>query len=195
MNKGFYQSSIKLLGVLLLIQVFSCSKTDSSVNGNHMDSTLLKHQNSNKKENKDTRNVDYELEGEDELISNEFFQQWKGLYSTENDVIDGWGRESISYAELNMVNPDSCIFKSWLADSKGKRYSKDDNYQEYIGGIYATANKDSIEFFTKKIVEGGNEDLSPLLTLIKRKNEYFISSFLTSPPHNGIIEMPLQKIR
>ncbi|MBP2615258.1 hypothetical protein [Chryseobacterium jejuense] len=108
-----------------------------------------------------------------------------------NDVIDGWGRESISYTELNMIKPDSCIFKSWLADNKGKRYNKDDNNQEYIGGIFATTNKDSIEFFTKRIVEGGSENLSLLLTLIKRKNEYFISSFLTSPPHNGIIEMPL----
>ncbi|MDM1557254.1 MULTISPECIES: hypothetical protein [Chryseobacterium] len=94
-----------------------------------------------------------------------------------------------------MIKPDSCIFKSWGVDNKGKRHNKDGNYQEYIGGIYATANKDSIEFFTKRIVEGGNEDLSPLLTVIKRKNEYFISSFLTSPPHNGIIQMSLQKIR
>lgn len=54
-----------------------------------------------------------------------------------------------------MIRPDSCTFKSWLADHKGKRYHKDDNYQEYIGGIYATISKDSIEFFTKRIIEGG----------------------------------------
>ncbi|REC61505.1 hypothetical protein DRF65_15035 [Chryseobacterium pennae] len=80
-----------------------------------------------KKKNNDITKLGNESEGEDELISGELFKQWKGL-----------------------IKPDSCIFKSWLADNKRKRYSKDDNYQEYIGGIFATANKDSIEFFYKK---------------------------------------------
>ncbi|WP_336963373.1 hypothetical protein [Chryseobacterium contaminans] len=90
-------------------------------------------------------------EGEDGFISNELYQKWEGLYIMENnDVIDGWGRESTSHAELNMIKPDSCIFKSWLADNKGKRYGKHDNYQEYIGGIFATPNNDSIEFLPKE---------------------------------------------
>ena len=110
MNKGFYKIRIKLLGILLLIQLFSCTKTDSPVNGKYKESTLLKNQNDNKEENKDTLSLEYELEGEDEFISEKLFQKWKGLYIMENnDVIDGWGRESISYAELNMVNPDSLI--------------------------------------------------------------------------------------
>lgn len=52
-----------------------------------------------------------------------------------------------------------------------------------------------ILLLTKRIIEGGNYNLSPLLTLIKRKDGYFIYSFLTSPPHNGIVEMPIQKIK
>ncbi|MDM1557256.1 hypothetical protein HX126_22140 [Chryseobacterium indologenes] len=189
---------IKYLYILMALGMFSCVKDRTVKNDIQKDSIplLAPEVNNINSENRDTLKFENELEGEDEFISEKLFQKWKGLYIMENnDVIDGWGRESISYAELNMVNPDSCIFKSWLADNKGKRYGKDDNYQEYIGGIFATTNKDSIEFFTKRIIEGGNENLSPLLILIKRKNEYFISSFITSPPHNGIIEMPLQKIQ
>ena len=112
----------------------------------------------------------------------------------KNSITDCWGRESISHVELNMIQLDSCIFKCWLTDNEGRRYDKEDGYQEYIGGILATPNKDSIEFFTKRVVEGGNEGLSPLLTLIKTNKNYFIYSLLTSPPHNGIVEMPLQKL-
>lgn len=193
MNKGFYQSSIKMLGILLLIQMSSCTKTDSLVRGKYKDSISLTDQRDHQEENNDIARLSEELEGEDEFISEKLFQQWKGDYSMENDVTDGWGRESVSYIELNMIKPDSCIFKSWLADHKGKRYSKDDNYREYFGGIYATANKDSIEFFTKRIIVGGNQELAPLLTLTKNNKDYFIYSFLTSPPHNGIIQMPLEK--
>ncbi|WP_250255089.1 hypothetical protein [Chryseobacterium sp. Marseille-Q3244] len=189
---------IKYLYILMALGMLSCVKDRTVKNRKRKDSILLiaSQINNIKSENRDTLKLENELEGEDEFISEKLFQKWKGIYIMENnDVIDGWGRESISYAGLNMIKPDSCIFKSWLADNKGKRYNKDDNYQEYIGGIFATANKDSIEFFIKRIIEGGNENLSPLLTLIKRKNKYFISSFLTSPPHNGIIEMPMQKIK
>lgn len=197
MNKTFFQLNIKLLCVFLLMQIFSCTKKDTQVNEAHHNSILqTDHKNDNlKEEDNDIVRLDDELEGEDEFISEKLLQQWKGKYSKEYDVTDGWGRESISYAELDIIKPDSCIFKGWLTNTNGIRYIKDDGYFEYIGGIYATVNKDSIEFFTKRVIEGGNEDLSPLLTLIKRKNEYFISSFITSPTHNGIIEMPLQKIK
>lgn len=189
---------IKYLYILMALGMLSCVKERSVKNKKQKNSILLIDQKVNniKSENRDTLKLENELEGEDEFISNELFQKWEGLYIMENnDVIDGWGRESTSHVELNMIKPDSCIFKSWLADNKGKRYGKDDNYQEYIGGIFATPNNDSIEFFTKRIIEGGNEHLSPLLTLIKKKNGYFISSFITSPPHNGIVEMPLEKIK
>lgn len=188
---------IKYLYILLILGMLSCTKY-RTINESQKDSVSLTNKIANniKQENRNAVDVGDELEGEDEFISLKLFQAWKGLYSMENDgIIDGWGRESIFYAELNMIKPDSCIFKSWLADSNGKRYNKNDNYQEYIGGIYATTNKDSIEFFTKRIIVGGNKDLSPLLTLTKNNKEYFIHSLITSPPHNGVIEMPIEKLK
>lgn len=194
MDKSFSRLSIKLLFTLLLTLMFSCTKTDSPVNGEHKNSISLTDQRDNQ-ENNDITRLDHELEGEDEFISKKLFQKWKGKYEYSFQYIDHNGTSSDLIVNVNLIKPDSCIFKSWLSNNKGKRYTKDDNYQEYIGGIFATTNRDSIEFFTKRIIEGGNENLSPLLTLIKRKNEYFIYSFLTSPPHNGIVEMPIQKIK
>ena len=106
------------------------------------------------------------------------FEKWKGKYNLKQEnLTDGWGRESIFFSEILLIKPDSCVFKSWLADEDGLRYKKDDNYQEYVGGIYATANKDSIEFYTKRVVSGGNNSLSPLLTLIRSNEDYFIYSW------------------
>ncbi|WP_347219707.1 hypothetical protein [Chryseobacterium sp.] len=195
MNKSFSQSSIKGLCILLLTHMFSCTKTDRLVNKIHENSTSQTGQRDDQEENNDIIKWDDELEGEDELISDELFKQWEGLYLMENNVTDGWGRESIFHVELNMAAPDNCIFKCWLEDENEIRYAKNDSYNEYVGGIYATVDKDSIEFFTKKIIEGGNESLAPLLTLKKNNKDYFIYSFLTSPPHNGIVEMPIQKIK
>lgn len=94
---------------------------------------------------------------------------------------------------MTLIKPDSCVFKSWIADENGKRYIKNDNYKEIIGGILATTNKDSIEFYSKRVISGENNTLSPLLTLTKNGKNYFIYSFITSPPSNGIVEMPIDK--
>lgn len=94
-----------------------------------------------------------------------------------------------------MIKPDSCIFKTWLTDERGRRYAEDDNYQEFIGGILATKSKDSIEFYTKKVVVGGNNNLSPLLSVSRSGNNFSIYSLITSPPNNGIIPMPLIKMK
>lgn len=135
-----------------------------------------------------------EENGNDEFISDSLFNVWKGRYILKQEnQIDGWGRESISFSELSLIQPDSCVFKSWLADSRGQRYLTDDNYQEYVGGILATNDKDSIEFYTKKVVSGSNGSLSPLLSFTKTNKNYFIYSFITSPPNNGIIKMPIEK--
>lgn len=139
---------------------------------------------------------DAEENDNDEFISNSLFEKWKGAYQLKQEnQIDGSGRESTVFSELILIKPDSCIFKSWLADTNGKRYNEDDNYQEFIGGIYATSNRDSIEFYTKRVVSGGNNSLSPLLTLTKKNKNHFIYSLITSPPHNGIIEIPIEKLK
>lgn len=131
----------------------------------------------------------------DEFISNSLFENWKGIYKLKQEgQLDSWGRESISFSELTLIKPDSCIFKSWLSDEKGKRYEENDNYQEYIGEIYATPNKDSIEFYTKRVISGGNNSLSPLLTLTRIEENYFIYSLITSPPNNGVVKTTIIKL-
>ena len=142
--------------------------------------------------------IDYgeEENGNDEFISKFLFEKWKGRYQIkQSDQIDGWGRESIAVSELILIKPDSCIFKTWLTDERGIRYAEDDNYQEFIGGILATKSKDSIEFYTKKVVVGGNNNLSPLLSVSRSGNNFSIYSLITSPPNNGIIPMPLIKMK
>lgn len=132
----------------------------------------------------------------DEYISQTLFAKWKGHYELrQSDLIDGWGRESTSISELDLIKPDSCIFKSWLADANGKRYNKNDNYQEIIGSIYATTHKDSVEFYTKRIIAGSDNSFSPFLSLVRNNLDYSIYSFFTSPPHNGIIKMPINKTK
>lgn len=142
-----------------------------------------------------TKKIDEEVNDHDEFISASLFEKWKGKYNLKQEKLtDGWGRESISFSELILIKPDSCVFKSWLADEDGLRYKKDDNYQEYVGGIYATADIDSIEFYTKKILSGGNNSLSPLLSLKRNNKDYFIYSLITSPPNNGIIRVSIKKM-
>jgi len=143
----------------------------------------------------DNETESYENEN-DEYISNSLFEKWKGTYKLRKDSnLDSWERESIFFSELNLIKPDSCIFKSWLADENGKRYIKDDNYQEFVGGILATQNKDSIEFYTKRVVSGGNNSLSPLLILTEENKKHFIYSLITSPANNGIIKIPIEKVK
>lgn len=49
----------------------------------------------------------------DEYISQALFARWKGHYELRQSyLIDGWGRESTSISELDLIKPDSCIFKS-----------------------------------------------------------------------------------
>ncbi|MDN3692761.1 hypothetical protein QWZ06_10955 [Chryseobacterium tructae] len=112
---------------MLLTLMFSCTKTDSPVNGEHKNSISLTDQRDNQGNNDITR-LDHELEGEDEFISKKLFQKWKGKYEYSFQYIDHNGTSSDLIVNVNLINPDSCIFKSWLSNNKGKRYAKDDNY-------------------------------------------------------------------
>lgn len=189
---------IKLLFITLFFLI-SCKKHDTItrktlINKDSTDNNL----NINKPSS--ARVIEKDTEGEyenenDEYISNSLFAKWKGGYILKQEnLIDGWGRESISFSELYLIKPDSCIFKSWLADEDGKKYKQDDNYLEILGGIYSTEKKDSIEFYTKRVVSGGNNSLSPLLTLTTHNNSFFIYSMITSPPNNGVVKMAVKKL-
>ncbi len=186
---------LKLIWVFSLAFLCSCFKQNEGTKNTVLitNDTVIKNEHK-KDEIKTNIDLKYEENNEDEFISNSLFQKWKGEYLlTQCNQLDGWERESTSFSELKLIAPDSCIFKSWLADERGNRYVKNDNYQEYIGGILATSDKDSIEFYTKRIVRGGNNSLSPLLSLTKSSNNYFIYSIITSPPNNGIIKMSIEK--
>lgn len=194
------KTKIKLTQLLIILFFVSCSKNHETKSQNL---GLIKNKNTqnsiiqNSELKADTiKSYNEEINENDEYISSSLFKNWKGKYILKQEsVMDGYGRESISFSELYMIRPDSCILKSWLSDEEGNRYKQNDNYQEYIGGIYATENKDSIEFYTKKVIVGGNNSLSPLLTLSKNGRNFFIYSLLTSPSHNGIVKMEILKVK
>ena len=176
---------MKFLLLILPFLLFSCK--GFTKNNSISDSTNVKIHNKEDSlvENSTSLNFDNsEQEDNDEFISKKLFKEWKGTYrEIEKNQLDGWGRESNVISELYLITPDSVIFKSWLTDSNGLKYTENDNYQEFIGGVLATSRKDSIEFYTKRIVSGGNNSLSPLLTLTKKNNNYFVYSQLFSPNH------------
>jgi hypothetical protein len=189
---------LKLLQLAMIFLLVSCFKNNKIENNVKEKKSNVENNINEKKENayihKQTENYENENSDTDEFISHSLFEKWKGVYEFEQDSqLDGWGRESILIAELTLIKPDSCVFKSWIADENGKRYIKNDNYKEIVGGILATTNKDSIEFYSKRVIKGENNTLSPLLTLTKNGKNHFIYSFITSPPNNGIVEMPIDK--
>lgn len=54
-------------------------------------------------------------------------------------------------------------------------------------------NKDSIEFYTKRVITGGNNSLSPLLSITKDYGGFYVYSIITSPTNNGIIKTEIEK--
>ncbi|WP_149205768.1 hypothetical protein [Flavobacterium johnsoniae] len=189
---------LKLLQLVMIFLLASCFKNNKIEDNVKVKKSNVESKINEKKENvyihKQKENNENENSDTDEFISHSLFEKWQGVYEFEQDSqLDSWGRESVLIAELTLIKPDSCVFKSWIADENGKRYIKNDNYKEIIGGILATTNKDSIEFYSKRVISGENNTLSPLLTLTKNGKNYFIYSFITSPPSNGIVEMPIDK--
>ncbi len=162
-----FKKIVQLLTITIFIISCQISKKDMKSH-TITDSTNIKIHN---KEDSISLNFDNSEEANnDEFISKKLFKEWKGTYKVvEENLLDGWGRESNVISELYLIAPDNVIFKSWLTDSNGYKYTENDNYQEFLGGILATSSKDSIEFYTKKVVSGGNNSLSPLLTLTKKK--------------------------
>ncbi|MGV0964673.1 hypothetical protein [Empedobacter falsenii] len=180
----YYKKIIQLL-IITVLFITSCqiNKNDQK-NNSILDSTNVKIHNKEDSlvENSTSLNFDnLEQEDNDEFISKKLFKEWKGTYKViEKNKLDGWGRESNVISELYLITPDSVIFKSWLTDSNGLKYTENDNYQEFIGGVLATSRKDSIEFYTKRIVSGGNNSLSPLLTVIKKQQLSYLQSITLS---------------
>lgn len=162
------KTKLFLTKFLLSILIISCKQKENNYKRTSADSLNITKPHiilERAQTDKITSDTENNPEENDEFISVSLFEKWKGTYILkQEDQLDGWGRESTSFSQLILIKPDSCIFKSWLVDGDGKRYKEDNNYQEFIGGILATASKDSIEFYTKRVTRGGNDSLSPLLT-------------------------------
>lgn len=135
-----------------------------------------------------------ELEGNDELVNISDFRVWEGNYAYSFDYTDNAANDYILKAFLRLNKPDYCVLETWYEKPNGK---KKYNYVKIVGSILKADTKDNlkIEFYEGKTLIGNSPNLSPILTLYRENNgDYFIESFLTSPPHNGIVKMPIQRI-
>ncbi|VEH21150.1 Uncharacterised protein [Chryseobacterium nakagawai] len=140
-------------------------------------------------------NYDNELESNDEIIEDKQFSKWKDEYHYFFQYIDHKGISSDLKAKINLIKSDSCVFESWFEDPNDEQYNKN-GYLKLLGHIYVSDDKNlKIIFLENTVLNGESPELDPVFTLINKKNEFYIESFLTSPPHNGIIEMPIQKIK
>ncbi|SIS64973.1 hypothetical protein SAMN05421786_101740 [Chryseobacterium ureilyticum] len=187
---------IKYLWILVTLGMFSCIKDRTVKNKSSKDSVPLMGRNiSNVEiENNDSLSEN-ELEGEEEFISEKLFQKWKGEYRYFFQYIDHNGISSDLKANINLIKSDSCVFESWFEDPNDEQHNKN-GYLKMLGHIYVSDDKNlKIIFLENTILNGGSPNLDPVFTLINKKNQFYIESFLTSPPHNGIIEMPIQKTK
>lgn len=140
-------------------------------------------------------NLDEKLEVNDEIIENKQFSKWKGEYHYFFQYIDYNGISSDLKANINLIKSDSCILESWFEDPNDEQHNKN-GYLKMLGHIYVSDDKNlKIIFLENTILNGESPNLDPVFTLINKKNQFYIESFLTSPPHNGIVEMPLQKVK
>lgn len=180
---------INVISVIIIIALSSCkgqvenNKTTESIDKQKID-TISNEIN--------IIEEDFE-EGQDELVSDELFKNWQGTYILKEENIDAWGRESVSNVKIELLKPNKCIYESWLSGVEGVEYEENSNRYKIIGGVQINSTHDSLSFYSSKFLIGESMNLSPVFTLIKRNGNYFISSILTSPPHNGIVEMPIMK--
>lgn len=182
--------NIKLLYILLMTGMFSCSKRGCSINEKHVEVAQIE-----QTENNDLVKSADESGGEDKLISKELFQKWKGKYEYSFQYIDRNGISSDLKANINLIKSDSCVFESWFENPNDEQHNKNE-YLRLLGHVYVSDDKNfKIIFLENIVLNGESPSLDPVFTLIKKKNQFYIESFLTSPPHNGIIEMPIEKIR
>lgn len=134
-------------------------------------------------------------EGHDELVSEELFSDWKGVYKLSNEYIDGWGRKSLSNIKITLNEPNNCIYESWLTNLENIEYVENNNRYKIVGGVQINASHDSLSFYSSEYLLGESMNLAPVFVLIKNKGNYYVSSILTSPPNNGIIEIPIEKVK
>lgn len=129
------------------------------------------------------------------IDSRNAFENWKGKYSFEQKILDGYGRNSKIIAKLNLIKTDSSIFEFYLADESNKIYAINHNHFSLLVQLVWANNSDSASFVLKKIISGKLPNAqSPIFTIYKYDNSvYTIKSFYTTPPHNSIEELRIIK--
>lgn len=186
---------MKIIYILTtLFLIFGCKK---EVLNSKLDvkkeSTLVIQKNNDSTNKTEESGFEDELETNEELVSADNFKVWKGNYNTSYEYYDLEYNEFIVFTKLNLIKNDSCIFENWFEKKEDKKQKKN-NYVKIVGKLYfASDNNSKIEFMENKVLEGQSPNLSPVFLLKKTNNEFLINSFLTSPPHNGIIDMPIIK--
>lgn len=183
-------TNIKLT-LISFVFCFACKSQINETKKNHATQTT----DSIQIENLNETDVADDFEEEhDELVSIDLFNDWKGIYELSNEYVDAWGRESLSNVRIRLNEPNDCIYESWLSSLENVEYKENSNRYKILGGMQINASHDSLSFYSSEYLIGESMNLAPVFTLIKKENRYFISSILTSPPHNGIIEMPIEKV-
>lgn len=180
--------------ILTIFYFFGSLVISCSGDGSHKEKSNLK-KTINVDKTDSVNNFDKELEPNDEIIENKQFSKWKGEYHYLFQYIDHNGTSFDLKANVNLIKSDSCVFESWFEDPNDEKHHKNE-YLKLLGHVYVSDDKNlKIIFLENKALNGESPNLDPVFTLINKNNKFYIESFLTSPPHNGIIEMPIQKTR
>ena len=180
--------------LITLFLIFSCKK---EVVKNELevkkDSIRTKQKNYDSTDTIKESNFEDELEANEEVVSVDNFKVWEGKYNTNYEYSDMEYNEFIVFTKLNLIKQDSCIFENWFENKEDKKQKKN-NYVKIIGKLYfASDNNSKIEFMENKIFKGESPNLSPVFSLKKNNNQFLINSILSSPPNNGVIDMPISK--
>jgi len=123
--------------------------------------------------------------------------KWRGEYFFQQNLLDGYGRNSKIVVKINIAKRDSSILEYFLANENGDIYEVDNNHFKIIGEIVVGKKEgcDSLNFYSKKILLGDPLNLQlPVFTMYEYGNLYSIRSLLTTPPHNALEEMEIKKI-
>jgi len=123
-------------------------------------------------------------------------EKWRGEYYFQQELLDGYGRNSKIVVKINIIKGDSSILEHFLANENGDIYKINNSHFKLLGEIVTgkKENSDSLKFYSKKILIGDSLNLQlPVFTMYEYGNLYSIKSLLTNPPHNTLEEMEIKK--
>lgn len=185
----------KKIMFLALIVLFTFCKNTKTIEETTLkeDRKILIDTILDKKPKNTNYDFDQELDTNEELVSDFNFKSWKGVYNQMFEYSDNEYNEFVFNSEINLIKSDSCYFEYWY-EIKDKKPIIKNNHTKIFGRLYPSSdNNCKVQFFENKMIIGISPEQSPVFTLINKEGKFYISSILTTPPHNGIVEMPLDK--